>query len=134
MKSIKTGCQGKRSPSDVLLISGFVRSYIPQVCSFLSDNDLQDLYNEIDWFTVGENEVLFLQNEPADNYYLIGKGSVNLYYEEDDYVSASLSRDCHLGSFVGQLVVSDKSNYPVCEPYAYYFALYVSRIHRGDKG
>eukprot|EP01032_Pedospumella_encystans_P009886 gene9886-11601_t len=80
------------------------RSYIPQVCSFLSDNELQDLYNEIDWFTVGENEVLFLQNEPADNYYLIGKGSVNLYYEEDDFVSASLSSGCHLGSFVGQLV------------------------------
>ena len=111
MKSIEKGCQDKRSPSDVLLISGFVRSYIPQVCSFLSDNDLQDLHNEIDWFTVGEKEVLFLQSEPADTYYLIGKGTVNLYYKEDDHVSASLSRDCHLGSFVGQLVVSYRSNY-----------------------
>lgn len=107
--NVKNGCRGKRPPSDVLLISGFVRSYIPQVCSFLSDNDLQDLYDEIDWITISDNEVLFLQNDPGDHYYLVGMGSVNLYYEEDDYVSASLSRGCHLGSFVGQFVVSDPS-------------------------
>ncbi len=104
---VKKGCRGKRPPGDLQLISAFVRSYIPQVCSFLSDSDLQDLYNEVEWFTVGDNEVLFLQNDQGENYYLVGKGTVNLYYEEDDYVCATLSKGCHLGSFVGQFLVSD---------------------------
>lgn len=106
------GNRGSRPPADISLISGFVKSYLPQVAGVLSDSDLHDLSNEIDWVTASNNSIVFLQNERADCYYLIGKGSVNLYYEADDCVSHALQMSfrpascSQLGSYLGQLIVS----------------------------
>jgi CRP-like cAMP-binding protein len=102
--------KSKRGSRSVPDIQTLVRFFAEKVAclppSMLSSSDLEQIANEVDYHRVIGRSLLFLQGDYGNCYYIVARGSVDLYFEASKDREMSLSRD--FGALRGKpLILSD---------------------------
>ena len=99
-KILKASTRCHRTSHEIDVVKRFIFDYFPDIPNFLSATNLNDFCNEINWMAPADKSILFLQNDPGHCYYMIARGGVNLYFEDDKSREALLQQRC--GQSVGK--------------------------------